>query len=59
MTKEEYLKRLDGFIDALDRITEKAAPLSVSDAVQMLRLDFEIVTAAYNCTKEENQTKKE
>lgn len=53
MTKEVYLSKLESLIDTLDKINKAASPLSTRDAIQMLRLNFDIVTAAYNCTKEE------
>lgn len=54
MTKEEYLGRLDGIVDAIDLITKKVGGLTTSESIQILKLQFDILTAAYNCTKEDN-----
>lgn len=53
MTKEQYLGKLEGLVDTIELLTKKAGSLSTSDAIQMLRLQFDIITATYNCTKEE------
>ena len=53
MTKLEYLGKLEGIVDTIDLLTQKAGSISTSDAIQMLRLQFDIITATYNCTKEE------
>ena len=52
MTKTEYLKRIETIVDTLDRITDNSVSISMSDAIQTLRLQFDIITAVYNCTKE-------
>lgn len=53
MTKLEYLGKVEKIVDSLNKITTNIGSLSTSDAIQMLRLQFDIITATYNCTKEE------
>lgn len=53
MTKEEYLGKLEGLVDTIDLITKKVGGLSTSESIQILKLEFDIITATYNCTKEE------
>jgi hypothetical protein len=55
MTKLEYLGKLEGIVDTIELLTKKAGSISTSDAIQMLRLQFDITTAIYNCTKEEEK----
>ena len=48
MTKEEYLRNLDKILDTINDIaidTEEPR-----DITEILRLQFDIVTAAYNCS---------
>lgn len=51
MTKIEYLKKLDGMMDVLGKIVKETK--TPAEHVDVLRLEFEILTAVYNCTKEE------
>lgn len=53
MTKEEYLGKLEGLVDTIELITRNVKTLSTSESIQILKLQFDIVTATYNCTKEE------
>lgn len=54
MTKEQYLGKLEGLVDTIELITKNVGSLSTSDSIQILKLQFDIVTAVYNCTKEDN-----
>ena len=54
MTKLEYLGKVEKIVDSLNNITANVGSLSTSDAIQMLRLQFDIITATYNCTKEDD-----
>ena len=48
MTKEEYLRNLDKILDTINDIaidTEEPR-----DITEILRLQFDIVTVAYNCS---------
>ena len=54
MTKKEYLDRIDKIVDTLDLLVKERKPLSTSDTIQILRLQFDILTATYNCIKEDN-----
>ena len=54
MTKLEYLGKLEGIVDTIEKITKNVSTLSTSDSIQILRLQFDIITATYNCTKEDN-----
>lgn len=54
MTKEQYLGKLEGLVDTMELLTRNVKTLSTSDAIQILKLQFDIITATYNCTKEEN-----
>lgn len=54
MTKEEYLGKLEGLVDTIELITRNVKTLSTSESIQILKLQFDIITATYNCTKEEN-----
>lgn len=53
MTKLEYLGKVEKIVDSLNKITTNIGSLSTSDAIHMLRLQFDILTATYNCTKED------
>ena len=53
MTKEEYLGKLESIVDTIELLTKKVGSLSISESIQILRLQFDIITATYNCTKEE------
>ena len=54
MSKLEYLGKIEGLVDTIDLITKNVSTLSTSDTIQILRLQFDILTATYNCTKEDN-----
>ena len=54
MTKLEYLGKLEGLVDTIEKITKNVSTLSTSDTIQILRLQFDILTATYNCTKEDS-----
>ena len=54
MTRDEYLKKLEPIVDILKKISETTT-LSTADTISMLKLQFDIVTAVYNCTKEEEK----
>lgn len=50
MTKEAYLRNLDKILDAIDDVAiDTEEPL---DNIELLRLQFDIVTAAYNCSND-------
>jgi hypothetical protein len=53
MTKLEYLDRVEKIADSLNNITTNIESISTSDAIQVLRLQFDIITVTYNCIKEE------
>ena len=53
MTKLEYLDRLEKIVDTLNKITSSIESISTGDSIQVLRLQFDITTAIYNCTKGE------
>ena len=55
MTKLEYLDRIDKIVDTIDLLVKERKPLTTSEAIQILRLQFDIITATYNCTKEEKR----
>ena len=54
MTKLEYLGKVEKIVDFLNKFTNNIDSISTSDAIQMLRLQFDITTAIYECTKEDN-----
>ena len=54
MTKIEYLDRIDKIVDTLDLLVKERKPLTTSETIQILRLQFDIITATYNCTKEDS-----
>lgn len=53
MTKEQYLGKLEGLVDTIELLTKNVRSLSTSESIQILKLQFDIITATYNCTKEE------
>lgn len=53
MTKEEYLKKLEDIVDIMNKISERTTTISTADSISMLKLQFDIITAMYNYTKEE------
>ena len=55
MTREEYLKKLDDIVTSMNDICERVTSISIADSISMLRLQFDIVTAIYNSTKEDNK----
>lgn len=50
--KEEYLKDLNKLLDSISAVSNKVNNLP--DFTNLLRLQFDIITAAYNCSKEDN-----
>ena len=54
MTKLEYLGKVEKIVDSLNKITTNIESISTSDTIQILRLQFDITTAIYECTKEDN-----
>lgn len=54
MTKLEYLDRVEKIVDTIEKITKNVSTLTTSETIQILRLQFDILTATYNCTKEDN-----
>ena len=55
MSKLEYLGKVEKIVDFLNKITTNIESINTSDAIQMLRLQFDITTAIYECTKEEKE----
>ena len=54
MTRDEYLKKLEGIVDVMNKISERATTISTADTISMLKLQFDIVTAIYNTSEEDN-----
>ena len=54
MTRDEYLKKLEDIVDIMKKIGERTTNISTADSISMLKLQFDIVTAIYNSTKEDN-----
>ena len=54
MTKIQYLDRIDKIVDTMDLLVKERKPLTTSETIQILRLQFDILTATYNCMKEDN-----
>lgn len=51
MTREQYLQKLDRIVGTLSKVTEKAK--EPRDHIEILKLQFDIITKIYECTKEE------
>lgn len=50
MTKEQYLDKLDNLMDAVVKVSEKAT--EPRDFIEILKLEFDILTKVYECTNE-------
>lgn len=50
MTKEAYLRNLDKILDAINDVAINIE--NPRDDIELLRLQFDIVTAAYNCSND-------
>ena len=52
MTKIQYLNKLDGMMDAVVQVSEKVT--EPRDYIDILKLELDILTKVYECTKEED-----
>lgn len=50
MTKEQYLNNLDKLMDTVVKVSEKVT--EPRDCIEILKLEFDIITKLYECTKE-------
>ena len=53
MTKVQYLDKLDKLMDTVVKISEKVT--EPRDCIEILKLELDIVTKVYECTKEEDK----
>lgn len=53
MTKGEYLNKLDGMMDTVVKVSEKLK--EPRDCIEILKLEFDIITKVYEITKEEEK----
>lgn len=51
MTKVQYLDKLDKIMDTVVNVSEKVT--EPRDCIEILKLEFDILTKVYECTKEE------
>lgn len=51
MTKEQYLQKLDKIMDAVVKVSEKVT--EPRDCIELIKIEIDIVTKLYECTKEE------
>ena len=53
MTRVQYLDKLDKLMDTVVKISEKVT--EPRDCIEILKLELDIVTKVYECTKEEKE----
>lgn len=53
MTTVQYLKKLNRMMDTVIKISEQVT--EPRDCIELLKLEFDIITKVYECTKEERK----
>lgn len=51
MTREQYLDRIDKLMDTVVNVSEKVT--EPRDCIELLKLELDIITKLYECTKED------
>ena len=53
MTRKQYLDNLNKLLDTVIKISEKVT--EPRDCIEILKLELDIITKVYECTKEEEK----